>query len=106
MLLVSANPTCRFWQSAQGRISQGVSHMFSWIRRLFARKVTTYRRPAKAAKRLRGFRPELENLEDRLVPTFLAPVSMAAGGNPSGIAVADYNGDGKSDMAVVNQPLA
>jgi hypothetical protein len=43
-----------------------------------------------------------DHLEDRMVLSFLAPVSYGAGTNPSGIAVADYNSDGKSDLAIVN----
>lgn len=48
----------------------------------------------------------VEALEDRAVPAFLAPTSFSSGLNPSGIAVADYNGDGKDDMAVVNNAVA
>ena len=40
-----------------------------------------------------------ENLEGREVPAFLAPVSYTAGANPAGIAVGDFNGDGRDDMA-------
>lgn len=35
--------------------------------------------------------------------TFLAPTSLPVGSNPAGIAVGDYNSDGKADMAVVDQ---
>ncbi|MCA1685642.1 MAG: VCBS repeat-containing protein [Planctomycetia bacterium] len=66
----------------------------------------TFRRVGQAAKRRRACRMMIEHLEDRTVPTFLTPVSLAAGANPSGIAVADYNGDGKSDLAVVTNPVA
>ena len=59
-----------------------------------------------AATRQRACRMMFEHLEDRVVPTFLVPVSYAAGANPTGIAVADFNGDGKSDMAVVNNAVA
>ena len=37
-----------------------------------------------------------------VVPTF-SPTSIAAGTNPTNIAVADFNGDNKSDLAVTNQ---
>ena len=47
----------------------------------------------------------MEALEDRAVPAFLSPTSFAVGTNPSGITVADFNGDGKSDIAVVNSGL-
>jgi hypothetical protein len=66
----------------------------------------TARRTGPAAVRKRACRLMVEHLEDRAVPTFLVPASFAAGTNPAGIAVADYNGDGKSDMAVVNNAVA
>lgn len=82
--------------------------LFSAFRKLFQKQSKTVRRLRQAgnAKAPPTFRPGFENLEDRLVPTFLAPVSYSAGLSPSGIAVADYNGDGKSDMAIVNQSIA
>jgi hypothetical protein len=36
------------------------------------------------------------------VPQFVAPVSYAAGTYPGSIAVADFNGDGKTDLAIAN----
>jgi hypothetical protein len=47
-------------------------------------------------------RLRLEQLEDRTVLTFLAPVSYAAGSNPQAVAVGDFNNDGKFDLAVAN----
>ncbi|MBN9118445.1 MAG: VCBS repeat-containing protein [Planctomycetes bacterium] len=40
------------------------------------------------------------------MPAFLTPVSYSAGVNPGGIAVGDFNDDGRDDMAVVNQAAA
>ncbi len=37
---------------------------------------------------------------------FTAPMTIPLGTNPAGIAVADYNGDGRDDMAVVNTGVA
>src|SRR5262249_46379624 len=48
----------------------------------------------------------IESLEGRVVPAFLTPVSYSAGANPAGIAVGDFNNDGRDDMAAVNQSLA
>src|SRR5215471_15865892 len=44
----------------------------------------------------------LETLEDRTVPTFLPPVTLPAGVDPRTVTVADFNHDGKADLAVVN----
>jgi hypothetical protein len=37
---------------------------------------------------------------------FAAPVSYSAGTNPTGMAVGDFNGDGKPDVAIVNSATA
>src|SRR5436190_22501322 len=44
----------------------------------------------------------LEALEDRNVPTFLPAVNFPVGVNPRAVTVADFNNDGKPDIAVVN----
>src|SRR5690349_1870885 len=44
----------------------------------------------------------LEALEDRTVPTFLPAVTVPAGIHPHAVTVADFNNDGKPDLAVVN----
>jgi hypothetical protein len=57
---------------------------------------------------LKKFRPSerhiltLEALEDRTVPSFLPAVTFPVGIRPGAVAVADFNGDGKPDLAVVN----
>jgi hypothetical protein len=48
----------------------------------------------------------VESLEVRDVPAFLLPSTVSAGANPAGIAVGDFNGDGRDDMAVVSQSVA
>src|SRR5262245_6795099 len=45
----------------------------------------------------------LELLEYRSLPSFLAPVPYTVGTNPQAVATADFNGDGKLDLAVANQ---
>lgn len=52
-----------------------------------------------AAKVDRRFRPALETLEDRFCPSTVTPVS----GGPAALVSADFNGDGKLDVAVVQQ---
>lgn len=58
------------------------------------------RRVRRAARPALGF----ESLEAREVPAFLAPMSYGGGGG--NIAVGDYNGDGRDDMAVASNALA
>ena len=78
----------------------------SWFSKwLAARRKKSIAQRATKRNTSSRFRPGLECLEDRAVPAFLAPASYAAGTNPAGIAVGDYNGDGQADMAVVNQAV-
>src|SRR5438034_1061688 len=44
----------------------------------------------------------LEALDDRIMPSFLTPVGYLTGSGPQAVVVADFNGDGKFDLAVVN----
>src|SRR5262245_27490773 len=45
-------------------------------------------------------RPTVEALEDRSVPSFLAPVTSLGGGGS--LAVGDFNHDGRSDIVVLS----
>lgn len=63
----------------------------------FARVNRPFRKPS---------RLNVESLEVRDVPAFLLPSTVSAGANPAGIAVGDFNGDGRDDMAVVSQSVA
>lgn len=45
----------------------------------------------------------LESLEDRMVLSFAPPVALPVGILPRAVTVADFNNDGKPDLAVVNQ---
>src|SRR6516162_7498252 len=72
----------------------------SWLRRLLKKS----RPPSRSARRQTLL---LESLEDRTVPTFLPAVTFPVGVNPHAVTVADFNNDGKPDLAVVNQgPLS
>ncbi len=71
---------------------------FSWYRKLIQKPIVAKgHRP-----RSPGFRPSLQILEDRFVPTFLAPLNYAAGIAPTAVAVGDFTGDGKQDLVVAN----
>ena len=47
-------------------------------------------------------RPSLEVLDDRVAPVFLSPVNFAAGAAPHAVVTADFNHDGRLDLAVAN----
>src|SRR4051794_26493324 len=78
------------------------------IRSLLQRPTRAKKRPSlpRSTKRSTGFVLGMEALEDRMMPAFLTPLSYATGPNPAGVAVGDFNLDGRSDIAVVNQAAA
>ena len=63
------------------------------------------RRSAAGGLRAAMHRPQLEVLEDRCLPSFLAPVSYAVGSNPQAVITANFNNDAVLDLAVVNNEL-
>src|SRR5687767_13127308 len=46
--------------------------------------------------------PRFETLEDRRMLSFTPAVSYAAGANPQAVVAADFNNDGRDDVAVAN----
>jgi hypothetical protein len=68
----------------------------SWLKRLLKKS-----RPLSRSARRHSL--TLETLEDRTVPTFLPAVTFPVGVLPGAVTVADFNNDGKLDLAVVNQ---
>ncbi|MFO0880995.1 MAG: VCBS repeat-containing protein [Gemmataceae bacterium] len=72
---------------------------------LLMRDLFFRRRSAKHGSHKKGgnMRLILEALEDRAVPAFLAPAAYPTGANPAGIAVGDFNHDGRDDLAITSQ---
>src|SRR5262249_47026095 len=50
-----------------------------------------------------AFRPRLESLEGRTLPSFVNAGSFPVGTMPVSVAAADFDGDGNQDLAVVNE---
>src|SRR5207244_1878596 len=48
-------------------------------------------------------RPNIEVLEDRTMPSFAYPVGYAVGAAPFAVVTADFNGDGRLDLATANR---
>jgi FG-GAP-like repeat/FG-GAP repeat len=57
---------------------------------------------APAPSRRGPFRPRLEGLEDRCLPSFGPALSFPTGIEPRAVALGDFNGDGKLDLAVAD----
>src|SRR5262245_43406680 len=76
----------------------------SWIRNLFARPARTVRTEGSRAAGRARYRPAIEALEDRSLPavTFAPAVNYGAGSNLYSVAVGDFDGDGKPDLATAN----
>jgi hypothetical protein len=68
-----------------------------WRRRAIHSSLFHLHRRATPAQRRRVV-PALEVLEDRTVPSFLAPIDPSVGEGPQGVVTADFNGDGKLDL--------
>lgn len=80
--------------------------MLSFLRQKLLRGSKQGRKLLQSERRSTLFRPSVESLESRKLLAFIAPVSYPVGTNPAGIAVGDYNADGRQDMAIVNSGLA
>src|SRR5438876_11534132 len=83
----------------------------SWLdsrKPVSSRRRTERGEPQSPRRKPAGCKLSVETLEDRCQPSFLAPVSYAAGPdpynpeNPDAVVTADFNGDGRLDLAVTN----
>jgi hypothetical protein len=75
--------------------------------RLWARRPSTVRQASTSQPPRRGrdaYRPAVEALETRQTPavTFAAQQTFTVGNSPLGIVAADFNGDGRADLAAAN----
>jgi hypothetical protein len=84
--------------------------LLSWIRELTRWQSANFRslRKRPRLRRRRGgaleFGPALESLEGRVLLSFSTVATGATtGANPSALASADFNGDGKRDIVVANE---
>src|SRR4051794_21564478 len=55
-----------------------------------------------AAGRRASFRPRLESLDDRRLPSFSPVTHYAVGDGPQAVAAADFNHDGRLDLATAD----
>jgi hypothetical protein len=69
-----------------------------WLQDLRSGLASCRSRRNRAAK----YRPSLEVLEDRLTPSFSPITSYAVGTNPQAVVTADFNNDGRLDLATAN----
>ena len=75
----------------------------SWLRHLaFAPAAGKRRRGRPSSRRAVTRRLKLEVLEDRVVPTFLAPVAYPVGEAVFDVRTGDFNNDGRRDLITAN----
>src|SRR5262249_50202922 len=56
----------------------------------------------RSSLRAASYRPGLEVLEGRLTPSFSPATSFPVGPNPQAVVTADFNNDGRLDLATAN----
>jgi hypothetical protein len=76
---------------------------FSWLRNCNRSQAGEHSRPSGAPRKRASFRPQVEALEERWVPSFAAPVDYPVGANPQAVVTADLNHDHKPDLVTANQ---
>jgi hypothetical protein len=73
-----------------------------WLQNFFKSLISTSTRRRPTRRSSPASRLCLERLEDRRLPSFVAAVSYPVGTDPQAILTADFNGDTRLDIAVVN----
>ncbi len=80
--------------------------VLSWLdgqKPVSSRRRTKHGSPRSSRRKSVGCKPCIEALEDRCLPSFLAPVNYAAGlDEPRDVVTGDFNGDGRRDLTVAN----
>jgi hypothetical protein len=66
-----------------------------WLRRASALSPSGHRRRPE-------FRPHLKTLEERVLPSFVTAINTPTGTGPHGLAIGDFNNDGKLDVVTTN----
>src|SRR5262245_4520121 len=74
-----------------------IMSLHSWLKKIRS-NLASSRRSLRAAKH----RLHLEPLEERRLLAFSTPVAYAVGDFPTSVVAADFNGDNRMDLAVVN----
>jgi hypothetical protein len=59
-------------------------------------------RRSRTANRRAGFRPQLDSLDGRIVPSFTPAVNYSVGDGPLDVATGDFNNDGRLDLVTAN----
>ena len=76
--------------------------MIKFLRQLLPIQAASHKpQPRAVAPR---FRPRLQSLDDRITPTlgFATQLPFTVGTTPYGVAVGDFNGDGRIDVVTAN----
>src|SRR5688572_11749728 len=73
-----------------------------WLSSRSSRRPAGPGRPAAAPRRARPFRPTFESLCDRCLPSFSPVTAYAAGADPRSVVSADFDLDGRLDLALAN----
>jgi hypothetical protein len=75
---------------------------FSWLRIGKKHGSDEHKRTRRSPRQRPGFRPRLEGLEDRCLPSFTTPTYYPTGPSPQAVVTADLNGDGKLDLVTAD----